>query len=115
MQAMMTPRPTHIPQPAQFFLETGLLFEINRAVLHPIGLSLLVQKTDMGMELGLLDHRDNPTITFDPVTYQKGRTKWKQYWQTKGQKTHQRRERLLGFTVQQEGDVRLQAAKRQQG
>ena len=34
--------------PAKFLLDTGLLFEINRDILHPLGLALAVQVPGVG-------------------------------------------------------------------
>lgn len=57
---------------AQLLLDSGLLGEINRVVLHPRGLALSVEvdpaDTDRALGFsGLCDYRDDPTgISFDP-------------------------------------------------
>lgn len=54
---------------AQLLLDSGLLGEINRAVLHPRGLALAVQMDDNDRAVGfsgLVDCRDDPEgIWFD--------------------------------------------------
>ena len=52
-----------IPEAARFLHERGLLFEINRAVLHPLGLALSAKTDDAGTVTGfgpLIDYRDDP-------------------------------------------------------
>ena len=54
---------------AQLLLDSGLLGEINRVILHPRGLALSVQVDDNDRAVGfagLLDYRDDPSgIWFD--------------------------------------------------
>lgn len=53
---------------AQFLMDSGLLGEINRVVLHPRGLGLAVQVDDDGRAVGfsgLLDYRPSE-IQFSP-------------------------------------------------
>ena len=52
-----------IPEAARFLHEHGLLFEINRTVLHPLGLALSVEVGDGGTVTGfgqLFDYRADP-------------------------------------------------------
>jgi hypothetical protein len=52
-----------VPQAAKFLLETGLLAEFNRLVLHPRGLALpIIQKDDGSCEFcdELIDNRRDP-------------------------------------------------------
>jgi hypothetical protein len=53
---------------ARILRDTGLLFEINRLVLHPRGLALFVGESDNGTQFigGLLDDRgDLESLFFD--------------------------------------------------
>jgi hypothetical protein len=67
---------------AQFLHETGLLFEINRKVLHPLGLALEIIENDDGtftMSQHLQDCRPE-TMTFSGESTRQGEeklAKWK--------------------------------------
>jgi hypothetical protein len=52
-----------IENPAEFLMTTGLLFEINRRVLHPLGLALEISLDDETGESrigGIWDYREDP-------------------------------------------------------
>jgi hypothetical protein len=57
------PRPHRLQGGAKFLLDTGLLGEINRLVLHPRGMALAVNIAEDGTTTfsdELFDHRDDP-------------------------------------------------------
>ena len=52
-----------IPEAARFLHERGLLFELNRVVLHPLSLALSATTDDAGTVTGfgpLFDYRSDP-------------------------------------------------------
>jgi len=52
----MNKKPKFVKDPAKFLIETGLLFEINRTILHPLGLSLAFHiENDMHMNKKLVN------------------------------------------------------------
>ena len=64
---------------AEFLLDSGLLFEINRVVLHPRGLALSVAEHEDGTVFGpLWDCRDGG-IKFSAENYEEGREKLRLY------------------------------------
>jgi hypothetical protein len=94
-----------IADPACFLAETGLLFEINRAVLHPLGLALEVVVEDDGqMRIGgLWDQQGEPGgIVFDEESFQDGARKLAAFMSIGGETRQQVRKDMLGFVVQEE-------------
>ena len=104
---------------AKFLRENGLLFEINRAILHPLGLALEIQVDDDGTETvgGLWDYQDDPEgILYAPETYKSGEAKYNQFIRTKGGRVMESRHRVLGFAVQKEpGDDQGSEEHRDEG
>jgi hypothetical protein len=63
---------------AEFLASSGLLFEINRTVLHPRGLALEVIQNDDGsltMSQDLQDWRAEGGIEFSPESIERGEKK----------------------------------------
>lgn len=63
---------------ARLLVDSGLLFEINRKVLHPRGLALEVIADDDGhltMSHFLQDYRDEGGIEFGPESIERGEKK----------------------------------------
>lgn len=86
-------------------LDSGLLFEINRRVLHPLGLALAVEVTTEGevaLSNEIWDNRDDPEgIAFAPETFLEGEAKYNLYMSNK--KTADAissRKKTLGYIVQ---------------
>jgi hypothetical protein len=103
------------------FVDAGLLFEINRQVLHPLGLAMAVQQdTETGEILGFAgfqDSRDDPEgIIFDAEDFAEARARHQRYLDERGSEALRTRETSLGFCVQGPGDVeRLDAARANSG
>lgn len=95
---------------AQFWLDAGIVFEVNRTIFHQTGFALRVRDNeDTGQkELAFFDHRKNPTLTFDPTTFQQGQSKWREFWRTVCVPVNHLRKRRLGFTVQTKPNYRDQ-------
>jgi len=83
------------------FRETGLLFEVNRLLLHLHGLALSVTKGDDGsIALEVLDARSDPEgCIFDEATLLAGNKKYMQFMVREKDRLETRRT-ALGFIVQ---------------
>lgn len=84
--------------------EWGLLFEINRLVLHPLGLALAVEIDDNGNETfssKVWDYRDDPEgIIFEEETFNQGHTKLLTTMDLWGTEKHNSRFEQLGYVYQ---------------
>ena len=91
-----------IENPVEFMLAHGILFEMNRQVLHPLGLELHFHLDESGKITGidLLDNRDGTEpIAFGPEAYNEGREKYEEYLREHGRRNIQKR-RQLGMVIQ---------------
>lgn len=87
----------------EFLVENGLLFEINRLILHPLGLALEIELTDDGKFVfgKLWDCRDDAEgVLFSPDTWDDGQEKLDKYMKSEGKEAHESRKKILGFIVQ---------------
>lgn len=92
----------NIENPVQFLRDNGLLFEINRQVLHPLGLELHLELDDEGRltAIDLTDNRESPhPISFTPEVFQKGRAAYEAYLGESGRRNMQKR-RKVGMVIQ---------------
>lgn len=93
-----------IKKTAEFLLEKGLIFEINRKVLHPLGLALEVIEDDDGKVAigGLWDCRDDPEgIIFTPDSWEEGKRKIDKYMEDYGNRALETRQEKVGFVIQE--------------
>lgn len=97
----------YLKDPATFLLDSGLLFEINRRVLHPFGLALAVQPgvTDATGECTmarLWDYRADPEgIDYAPETFDDGLRKYNITVETfKNAGKFETRRAALGYVIQ---------------
>lgn len=91
-----------IDRPADFMEENGLLFEINRQVLHPLGLQLHLTRSEDGARarLELVDNRASPEpIFFSAADFEEGRSRYERYMAEEGRRNIQKR-RQIGMVVQ---------------
>lgn len=91
-----------IENPVEFMRNNGILFEMNRQVLHPLGLELHIHLDENGKVTGidLLDNRENTDpIFFSPEAYAEGREKYETYLKEHGRRNIQKR-RQLGMVIQ---------------
>lgn len=91
-----------IEQPARFLVDNGILFEINRQVLHPLGLELHLQVQEDGTmcELVLEDNRRIPQpMYFTHDEFEEGRAKYEEYMREEGRRNIQKR-RKIGMVIQ---------------
>jgi hypothetical protein len=100
-QAVPPDLATQNAEAADFLHRTGLLFEINRAVLHPLGLALGLWQNDDGAFAGfagLVDHRDDPEgMAYSDETLRSGLERLRAFGVTA---IREERARRLGFIVQ---------------
>ena len=92
-----------IKEAAEFLLDSGLLFEINRKILHPLGLALeTVVHEDGTVEFGQIwDARDDPEgMLYADDCYASGLKKLKAYLKEQGNEALKSRMEKLGFLVQ---------------
>lgn len=95
----------------QFLYESGLLFEINRRVLHPLGMALMLEWDELAGEYvltnSLWDNSDHPHgLRFDDATLLMGEEKLWQFMEEFGVGKMQERQRELGFVVQKSDIIR---------
>lgn len=99
-------QPIRVTDVGDFLLHTGLLFEINRRILHPLGLAMEVEfPSDGGNSRvsAIWDCRKDPEgVVFEEKTFQAGSAKYKKYMNTKGTKALASRKEKLGYLEQTE-------------
>lgn len=87
--------------PLQFLKENGLLFELNRAVLHPLGLSLQV---DEGGKVELLQTEDPAGMVFTESTFNDGEQRLLEYMEREGSSKLASRRAFLQYVEQVDPD-----------
>ena len=96
-----------IENPVEFLRDSGILFEINRQVLHPLGLQMDFVRDDEGAVTGidLEDNRSNPDpICFSAEDFNEGRSRYEDYLAEKGRENIQKRRRA-GMVIQTSPEV----------
>jgi hypothetical protein len=99
----------YVANPSTFLVESGLLFELNRRVLHPLGLAIeITLPEEPGNESGeirLWDCRKDPEgIIFSDAGFADGLAKFTQYMNSQGTRQLVSRRACIGFRVQGEID-----------
>lgn len=85
-----------MPEDVLFLDETGLLFQINRMILHPLGLEIYRD----GERLEIHSSQEEELL-FDPVSYQEGMRRFRDFMLTYGEKRAFDRYKQLGFVIQE--------------
>lgn len=95
-----------IEDPVHFLVDHGLLFELNRQILHPLGLQLGIETDEGGVSrLELLDNRDSPEpIFFTAEEFEEGRARYEGYMRDHGRRNIQKRRRI-GTVIQTGPDL----------
>ena len=91
-----------IEMPADFLVDNGILFEMNRQVLHPLGLQLEIEAGADGemCSLTIIDNRAVPTpIYFGSEEFESGRERYEAYMAEHGRRNMQKR-RQIGMVIQ---------------
>ena len=97
------PKIKKIKESAEFLVDSGLLFEINRKILHPLGLAIEVIVEDDGTTKfgSLWDSRGDPEgIIFADGCFESGLKKFKAYMKEQGNTILKSRMEKLGYLVQ---------------
>ena len=93
------------------FVERGFLFELNRSVLHPMGLAMYVTDGVLSPMVlgGIINSMDDPDgFVFEPKTFIEGHEKWHKFMTLEGGERLNERRDCLGFVQQTsagQGDV----------
>lgn len=93
------------PADFQFLVDSGLLFEINRTVLHLFGLALAIERDQKTGQLRLAsqlkDNREHPeALTYDANTWELGRMKLEKFMEEFGNGQIEKRDDALGWGCQ---------------
>jgi hypothetical protein len=93
--------------PADFLHKSGLLYRINREILHPLGLAMAIEYPDTMEECNGLPAKvsvyyvdDEDGILFEHETMLKAQERAVNFMQEEGQKKILTRQNKLGFVVQ---------------
>lgn len=87
----------------QRLIDTGLLFMINRDVLHQFGMSMCVTVDDDNnvTDIGLVELANDPEgFVFDKDTFEEGSKKLREYLLREGCDRREARLKAVGFSVQ---------------
>lgn len=90
------------PVDIDFFIDSGLLFEINRQHLHPLGIAMTVRTDRDGKKSwAFKDARTSPgELTFSKDQLENGRRKFVRFLRAVGYKLMRKREKALGSSIQ---------------
>lgn len=93
------------PTSLRCLVDDGLLFEINRRVLHPLGLALALQwdsETAEGEPNGVLLLKDSDTggTIFETKTFEEGAAKYRAFLERDGDERTAARQAAFGFVEQ---------------
>lgn len=89
------------PLPLQFLKENGLLFEMNRAVLHPLGLTLQI---DDDGRVELLRTDDPAGMVFPANAFIEGESRMLEYMAKEGSSRLASRQAFLRYVEQTDPD-----------
>ena len=89
----------------RFLIDNGLIFEINRKVLHPLGLALIVDisfENRKALKIVGLDETDAAEgFLFDEETFEDGMEKLQRFMEKKGLSKIDARKKEIGFIIQE--------------
>lgn len=90
---------------ADLLLDTGLLFQINKDILHPLGLAMSVstnaQTGEKTISQELWDYRlDDEGILYSKDTFEEGLKKLEKFYTEEGLEKLEQRYKKLGFIIQ---------------
>ena len=104
----------YVHNPDQFLVASGLLFEINRRILHPLGLALAVElngedekkeQVETSTVIRIWDNRDDPEgIYFENDCFGEGEIKFAKTLSAAKPRFETRREKL-GYVVQNDSSL----------
>lgn len=84
-----------------YLLDSGLLFEMNRQFLHPLGMALAVKVSNGVKQLAIKDFRNEPEkVLFGKEVIAVGRQKFEEFLKDFGFGQMERRRVKLGYSTQ---------------
>jgi hypothetical protein len=94
---------------ARFLVDNGLVFEINRQVLHPLGLAMIVDvdrnnRKQLGVT-ALAETEDETGFLYDEEAFVVGMEKYTKFLKVAGQERLDARKAKYGFVVQDKEKV----------
>lgn len=93
----------------RFMLDNGLVFEINRKVLHPLGLAMVVDvdfKNRKKLAITALAQTDDPEgFVYDHESFEVGKDNYEKFLLKEGQDRLDARQAKYGFIEQDKEDV----------
>lgn len=104
------PRELTQTEAMRFAITSGILFEINRTLLHPLGMAMFARDIDGELEVGMFV--GNPGITFDKEVFNHGVAKGENFRKTDGNELLDTRKKTVGFHVQCKPDAKEQRRKK---
>lgn len=104
----------YVKDPGKFLNETGLIFEINRQILNPFGLALIISLEDeVGFSAGefkIVDAReDKEGVVYDTESFMAGMLKVNEFMESFGLAKIEQRQEELGYVVQEHPDPFLKS------
>jgi hypothetical protein len=89
----------------RFLIDNGLVFEINRKVLHPLGLALIIDVSNDSRKrltiAGLMESDDDEGFLFDEETFKHGTEQFEKFMKSYGDKRVMERRLKLGYLIQE--------------
>lgn len=90
----------------RYLVDNGLLFEINRKVLHPLGLSLEADVDPNNRKKiilnKLVDSEDDEGFVFSEEAFEVNMAVLNSYMSREGNKKIEKRKEILGYVIQEE-------------
>jgi hypothetical protein len=99
----------YVKAPIKFLIDSGLLFEINRQILHPLGLAMAVvtdesEDTETG-QIMIWDARDEKEgVLYEPSTFVHGVEKINAFLESFALQKLEERKEEVGFVTQEHPD-----------
>lgn len=93
-----------IKEYARFLVENGLIFEINRKVLHPFGLSLVVdvnRNNSKYLTMTLVETEDADGFLYDEESFAVGTENYQKFLDKTGGEKLEARKKEHGFIIQE--------------
>lgn len=94
---------------AKFMLDNGLVWEINRKVLHPLGLAMIVDVDRNNRRqlkvIDLAETEDKEGFLYDAEAFEVGKEKFDKFLKKGGQERLDARMAKYGFIEQDKEDV----------
>jgi len=92
----------------RFLVDNGLVFEINRKVLHPLGLAMIVDVDPKNRRqlavTALVETKDDEGFVYDEEAFAVGKDKYEKFLEKAGQERLDSRKAKYGF-VEQDKEV----------